>query len=49
MDKFRFVDTWDEIAGGRDKMFPGTTKTMFADAMRKFLKRKLGSSNKDSA
>ena len=42
MDKFRFADAWDQIAAGRDKMFPSTSKKAMADSIRKFLKRKLG-------
>jgi ParB-like nuclease domain len=41
MDKFRFPDAWDQIAAGRDKMFPGTTCKMMADKIRKFLSRRL--------
>jgi ParB-like nuclease domain len=40
MDKFKFPDAWDQIAAGRDKMFPGTTCKMMADKIRRFLSRK---------
>jgi ParB-like nuclease domain len=43
MDKFRFADTWGEIAAGRDQIFPATAKKMMADKVRKFLSRRLGS------
>jgi hypothetical protein len=49
MDKFKFADVWDEIAAGRDKMFPNTARTMFADLVRKYLKRKLGAGVKNAA
>lgn len=28
MDKFEFADTWDQIAAGRDKIFPSTASKM---------------------
>lgn len=40
MDKFKFPDAWDQIAAGRDKMFPGTTCKMMADKIRRFLSRR---------
>jgi hypothetical protein len=43
MDKFSFPDTWSEIAGGRDQIFPNTAKRMLGDKVRKFLSRRLGS------
>lgn len=50
MDKFKFAEAWDEIAAGRDKIFPNTGRTMLADQLRKFLKRKLGPGiNKNAA
>jgi hypothetical protein len=42
MDKFRFPDVWDQIAAGRDKMFPNTARTMLVDRIKRFLARKLG-------
>lgn len=42
MDKFKFADVWDQIAAGRDQIFPSTAKRTMADFLRKFLKRKLG-------
>ena len=42
MDKFKFADAWDQISLGRDQIFPSTAKKTMADALRKFLKRKLG-------
>jgi len=47
MDKFKFADTWDQIAAGqiaagRDKIFPSTAGKMMADRLRKFLSRRLG-------
>jgi hypothetical protein len=42
MDKFKFADTWDQIAAGRDKIFPSTASKMMADRIRKFLSRRLG-------
>jgi Family of unknown function (DUF6551) len=41
MDKFKFPDAWDQIVAGRDKMFPGTTCSMMAERVRKFLARRL--------
>ena len=41
MDKFRFPDAWDQVAAGRDKMFPSTARRMLADKIRKFLVRRL--------
>lgn len=50
MDKFKFAEAWDEITAGRDKLFPNTAKTMLAEQIRKFLKRKLGPAiNKNAA
>jgi hypothetical protein len=43
MDKFKFADTWDQIAAGRDKIFPSTASKMMSDRIRKFLSRRLGS------
>jgi hypothetical protein len=31
MDKFKFADTWDQIAADRDRMFPSTASKMMAD------------------
>lgn len=45
MDKFKFADVWDQIAAGRDKIFPSTAKKTMVDTLSKFLKRKLGSSS----
>jgi hypothetical protein len=42
MDKFKFADTWDQIAAGRDKIFPATASKMMAERIHKFLSRKLG-------
>jgi hypothetical protein len=42
MDKFRFADAWDQVAAGRDKIFPSTANRMMAEKVRKFLSRKLG-------
>ena len=42
MDKFKFADRWDQIAEGRDKIFPSTASKMMADRIRKFLSRRLG-------
>jgi hypothetical protein len=42
MDKFKFADAWDQIAAGRDKIFPSTAGKMMAEKIRKFLSRKLG-------
>jgi hypothetical protein len=42
MDKFKFADAWDQIAAGRDKIFPSTASKMMADRIRKFLSRRLG-------
>jgi hypothetical protein len=49
MDKFRFPDAWDQIAAGRDKMFPSTARKMLADKVRKFLTRKLAIASAKSA
>jgi hypothetical protein len=42
MDKFKFADAWDQIAAGRDKIFPSIASKMMADRVRKFLSRRLG-------
>jgi hypothetical protein len=42
MDKFKFADAWDQIAAGRDKIFPSTASKMMADRIRKLLSRGLG-------
>jgi hypothetical protein len=42
MDKFKFADAWDQIAAGRDKIFPSTAGKMMAEKIRRFLSRKLG-------
>jgi hypothetical protein len=42
MDKFKFAGAWDQIAAGRDKIFPSTASKMMADRIRKFLSRRLG-------
>jgi ParB-like nuclease domain len=44
MDKFKFGDVWDQIAAGRDQIFPSTAKKTMADTVRKFLKKRLGQS-----
>ena len=49
MDKFKFPDAWDQIAAGRDKMFPSTTRKMLADKIRKFLTRKFAAVPAQSA
>ncbi len=41
MDKFKFADVWDQIAAGRDKIFPNTARKLMADRIRKFLTRRL--------
>jgi len=41
-DKFKFAHRWDQIAEGRDKIFPSTASKMMADRIRKFLSRRLG-------
>jgi hypothetical protein len=40
--KFKFADAWDQIAAGRDKIFPSTASKMMADRVRTFLSRRLG-------
>jgi hypothetical protein len=42
MDKFKFADTWDQIAAGRDKIFPFTASKAMADRVKKILSRRLG-------
>ena len=42
MDKFKFGDAWDQVAAGRDKIFPSTASKAMADKIRKFLSRRLG-------
>lgn len=49
MDKFRFPDAWDQVAAGRDKMFPSTARKMLADKIRKFLARKFAAAPAKSA
>lgn len=49
MDKFRFADVWDQIAAGRDKMFPHTSRQMLADKIKKFLTRKLAGIQSNAA
>jgi hypothetical protein len=49
MDKFKFADVWDQIAAGRDQIFPSTAKKTMADNLRKFLKRKLGQNSREAA
>jgi hypothetical protein len=50
MEKFSFPDVWEQIAAGRDQIFPSTAKKTMADALRKFFKRKLGpGSGKEAA
>jgi len=50
MDKFKFADVWDQIAAGRDQIFPATAKKVMADSVRKFLKKRLGQgANKEAA
>jgi ribonuclease HII len=50
MDKFKFADMWDQIAAGRDKIFPSTASKMMAEKIRRFLSRRLGpGSMKDAA
>jgi ParB-like nuclease domain len=43
MDKFKFADAWDQVAAGRDKIFPSTASKMMAEKIRRFLSRRLGS------
>jgi hypothetical protein len=42
MDKFKFADAWDQVAAGRDKIFPSTASKVMAEKIRKFLSRRLG-------
>lgn len=42
MDDFKFAEAWDEIAAGRDQIFPATAKRMMVDILRKFLTAKMG-------
>jgi len=42
MDKFKFAGTWDQIAAGRDKIFPSTASKTMADRIRKFPTQRLG-------
>jgi hypothetical protein len=42
MDKFKFADVWDQIAAGRDQIFPNTARKVMVDRVRKFLTRRLG-------
>jgi hypothetical protein len=42
MDKFKFADAWDQVAAGRDKIFPSTASKMMAEKIRRFLSRRLG-------
>ncbi|ACK51706.1 ParB domain protein nuclease [Methylocella silvestris BL2] len=44
MEKFSFPDVWEQISAGRDQIFPSTAKKTMADALRKFLRRRLGPS-----
>jgi hypothetical protein len=41
MDKFKFADAWDQIAAGRDQIFPSTARKMMVERIRKFLSRRL--------
>lgn len=41
MDKFKFTDAWDQIAAGRDQIFPATFKKLLIEKIRKFLMRKM--------
>jgi hypothetical protein len=41
MDKFKFADAWDQIAAGRDQIFPATFKKLMAEKIRKFLTRRM--------
>lgn len=49
MDKFSFADAWEQMAAGRDKIFPSTAKKTVADSIRKFLRRRLGAPRKEAA
>jgi hypothetical protein len=50
MDKFKFAEAWDQIAAGRDQIFPLTARKMMVERIRKFLNRRLGpSALKDAA
>lgn len=42
MNKFSFPDAWEQIAAGRDKIFPNTAKTDFAARVTKHLARRFG-------
>lgn len=42
MDDFSFPDAWEEIAGGRDKMFPATTSRLVTERIQQHLTKKLG-------
>jgi len=37
MDKFSFPDAWEEVAGGRDQIFPNTVVRLLAERLQKFL------------
>ncbi|WP_034467956.1 ParB/Srx family N-terminal domain-containing protein [Afipia sp. P52-10] len=41
MDKFKFADAWDQIAAGRDKIFPATAGKLMVEKIRKFLTRRM--------
>jgi hypothetical protein len=41
MDKFKFADAWDQIAAGRDKIFPATAGKLIVEKIRKFLTRRM--------
>jgi hypothetical protein len=41
IDKFSFPDAWGEVTGDRDKMFPNTGFTLFAELVRKHLSKNL--------
>jgi hypothetical protein len=41
MDKFKFGDAWDQIAAGRDQIFPATFGKLMAEKIRKFLAKRM--------
>lgn len=49
MDKFKFADAWDQVAAGRDKMFPSTARKMLAEKIRKIIARRLAVTSAKSA
>jgi ParB-like nuclease domain len=49
MNKFSFPDAWEQIAAGRDKIFPNTAKTDFAARVTKHLARRFSALPKREA